>query len=1688
VASSSFPLVHREFEAAVRRVGTSIAVQFGRASLRYDQLNELANRLAWRLRAEGVVQESRVAICLEPGLYTPVAVLGVLKAGGSYLPVDATSPPQRIRQILDDAGVSLSLTKEKLMGYLGLTEEPAFDAEWVDPGLRKADTPNPDLPSAPERIAYILYTSGSSGTPKGVMVSHRSLSYYLRWHRDHLHTQSGETDLPLTSSICFAAGVTQLYTPLLLGRTLHILPAGTVRQPELLFDWYARHPDFGIYCVPTLWSELLAFAKDSAARGLRPVGPKCAFLSGEPVTAALIERSRALWPDIRLWNLYGPTEATANGTAVELLPGRTVSLGTAINGSRIYLVDESMRQVDQGEEGEICISGPGVADGYVNRPELTAARFLDDPFNPASGDRLFRTGDQAKTNERGELIYIGRKDFQVKIRGYRVECGEIEQALSRHPAVRQAVADCRQDRSLEKQLVAWVTFHSVRYAPVWEIREFLAQTAGLPAYMIPERIVVLDSMPSLANGKIDRSMLPSPGSDRPELGYAFVPPATLTERILVRIWEEALGVEGVGANDDFFDLGGYSLKVAAAIARIATELKARVGYGEFFQNASPSRMARLVSESKHDERSVHPQPIGLVFEGAGRCGANQRSLWLLTQRAEDITAYNIQFSLFFDGDLDVDALTAALGEIVGRHDILRSVIKTEMGEPVLRIEDSDNINLETFDLRDLDDASAACEIERYKSTQTRRTFSLNRAPLYRLALLLCSGNRAHLVMTVHHVIFDGVSIGVFCEELLARYRAQTGGAPYRQMRNVIQYVDYLGWLEGHLGASQMDELVAFWREELEGCPAILDFPTDFARPRLQSFNGDREARHLSSSDLERLTAFSRECGVTPFMTMLAVYVVLLHRYTNQDDILVGCPVAGRAHPDLAGLLGFFTNTIVLRTRPDKEWSFRRLLDQVRETCLRAFENQRLPFEGILDATRPRRSVSHPPLFQVMFALHEELFSGPVNERLRMKACEDGNRGAKYDFVLDAHPLEQGMELRLTYNTDLFAPETMQNLLRQFVRLLDEVLEHPDRKLGEYRVLSADESRRILTDWNRTSFDNARDRCLHRLVEDQAARTPDRIALLFEDQAVTYAELNRRANQLAHRLIARGVERETPVGVRLDISPDLIVALLAIMKSGGTYVPLDPYYPRERISYVVEDSGLSLIVSQRGLDDTNARHGAEYLYVDLECASIARESMENPEVEVAPGDLAYVMYTSGSTGKPKGVMVPHLGPCNYVLWMKHRFPLTPDDRVLNKTSANFDISVWEIFLPLISGAQLVLGSRSVLQDVGSLADLIRQQRVTQIQFVPSALRAFVDSAHLASCVSLRRIFSGGEALSVALQEDVFASFGGELHNLYGPTEASVYVCHWECRRGDRRRLVPIGRPVHNSKVYILDEEMRPTAVRMTGELYIGGDPILARGYWNKPDVTAAKFVADPWPSDGKGARLFRTGDLARYDADGNIEFLGRADTQVKVRGYRIELGEIEHNLIRHPQVKHAIVIVREDQADDLRLVAYMLYRDKSGPDEGELRDHLKQKLPDYMIPSTFVELTSIPLLPNNKIDVKALPKPSYRKRLLDHDLERNYSSNHERTLAQIWEELLATTKFGLDDNFFDVGGHSLLMVKLQTMIGERLKIEVSSIDLFQYPTIRSLAGRLSDSGQRGDQILADMAARAQRRTQRMRRRT
>ena len=1220
----AYKLSPRSFKSVVEGIERSadfhaekIAARYGGETINYHELNRRANIVAWRLIDAGARQGDLVALCVAPGIAMPIGVLAIIKAGCAYAPISTRDPPARRAFMVANAGAAILLTDQRPAaraseGLLTLQIDGLVEGKDYNPGISRDG----------DDIAYILHTSGSTGAPKAVMVPHSALTHYLRWHIDELRRDTGQLDLPLSSSICFAAGVTQLFTPLLLGRTLHIFDHDMVRQPERLFGWYVDHPDFGLYCVPTLWGELVRFAEAARLDGRNLISPRAVLLSGEAPREQLVARSFALWPGLRLWNLYGPTEATANATAGEILPGKPITLGRPIADTTILLTDASMAETLKGEIGEICIAGPAVARGYRNLPEQTAERFFVRRDAQGREQRVFRTGDYARSDSSGALVFVGRRDLLVKVRGHRIECGEIEAALLAHPTVAQAAVLCIGE--VDPELAAYVVLKDAALGGD-RIRAHLLQR--LPDYMVPACVIPLDRFPLLANGKIDRNALPKPGRLRPQLSYACAPAADARETALVGVWERALDITGVGVNDDFFDLGGNSLTVTRARALIREELGWTVSFSDFFAHPTPRGIAALAPQTI--VAGLSPVPGA---EAPGRCHANQESLWLLEQTFPGQTAYTMQFVVRLDGILDPAVLLAALDDVLRRHVILRSVIRFEGTAPRLRVADFAAV-LPMVDVGDEDEW-------RLRVSEARDLpFDLANGPLIRFALHRFGATSHRLVVTVHHLVFDGRSIGVFFDELIAAHEARVAGvhSPESSGRG------YAEWVAGCGGDGEADNRGrAFWRAELGDCPQLLDLPTEHPRAAVHSFSGGVVDARIDADLAHRLHQLGRSQRATLFMTMLAAFDLLLYRHSGQLDFAVGVPVANREDPNAARVIGYLANTLAMRCRIVPEGDFRALLAETRRSIVAALEHQSLPFAQVARWLPLERQTSHTPLFQTMFALHETIPARQLASGLIAEAREEINPAAKFDLVLEGHVEADGIALRLIYNSSLFTAAGMERLLGHYLHILEETTSDPTRALDAYPLVPVETIREVTYDWNDTRVSHGEQRGLHRLFERQAAATPDLPAISGGGSRLTYTSLDRRANQVARYLAANGATEGATIGIQMEPGINMVVAMLAILKLGAAYVPLDPAYPAERLNYMIDDSGVAIVLGAAPRSDTPPQGPA---LLSLEADSARIEALADDggvAIDVAPETLAYVIYTSGSSGKPKGVMVPHAG--------------------------------------------------------------------------------------------------------------------------------------------------------------------------------------------------------------------------------------------------------------------------------------------------------------------------------------------------------------------------------------------------------------------------------------------------------------
>ena len=1453
-------------------------------------------------------------------------------------------------------------------------------------------------------------------------------------------------------------GNTVLFPSLATGGVLHVIAQELATDPDGLGAYFARE---GIDCLKIVPSHLSALL--TSARAERVLPRRLLVLGGEASTWELIDKLERLAPGCRIMNHYGPTETTVGVLTYPVEKGARpptpiVPLGRPLPNSRVYVLDAQMSPTPIGVPGEIYIGGAGVARGYFDQPALTKERFVKDPFSTAPGARLYRTGDRARTLPDGTLVFLGRIDLQVKIRGFRIELGEIEATLASYPGVKEAVVLVEEESPGDKRLVGYV----VPVDPALDVaaaRAHLEQR--LPDYMVPSSFVVLPALPLTPNGKIDRRALAA--LERHKEDAATVAPRNPIEEILAAIWADVFGREQVGIHDRFADLGGHSLLAIQIIARARDAFQVQIALRAIFEAPTVASLAERVAAMQLEDEGLAAPPIVAVPRGGELpLSFAQERLWFLDRLEPDTSTYNVPSGLRLRGPVDAGALERALREIIRRHESLRTTFALgASGTPVQVIHDELPFELPIEDLGDVPEAQRGARARVRATAEGGRPFDLSRGPLLRARLLRLAPGDHVLVLTVHHIVSDARAQIVLREELDALYDAFREGKPSPLPELPIQYADYAVWQRRWLSGEVLDKQLAYWKTTLAALPPPLDLPADRPRPPVMGYGGRRRPFPVLAATRNALGDVSRRGGATLFMTLLAAFDVLLQRYTGQHDLVVGTPMTNRTRAETEGLIGFFLNTLVLRTQLADDLTFVELLARVRDACLGAYAHQDMPFERLVGELHPERDLSRTPLFQVMFTVQ----SAP--QRKDTPAAGLSPRGAaldldasKFDLSLGFMDGPSGLRGSIEYRTDLFDAATIDRMAAHLTTLLGAIGASPDARLADLRLLPEEEALTLEVAWNDTRADYPRDVDLVSLFAAQVARAPAAIAVTCESESITYAELDRRGNRLARALHARGVKRGDLVGIALDRGIGMVVGLLGILKAGGAYVPLDPTYPAERLTFMAVDSGLRVLVTEERFEGVAGAHQAERLRLDADAAAIAAESDAPLGEPPHPEALAYVIYTSGSTGRPKGVELPHRAVVNFLYAMRAQPGLAPEDRLLAVTSLSFDIAGLEIWLPLTTGAEVEIATREVAFDGAALRRKLDQGRSTVMQATPSTWRMVVEAGFTGS--SRLKILVGGEALPRDLA-DKLAERAGSVWNMYGPTETTIWSCVHRVYKG---APVLIGRPIANTLVYVLDAARRLAPIGVPGELYLGGDGV-ARGYLGRPELTEQRFVPNPFegiagaPRGGVG-RLYRTGDLCRFRADGALEFLGRVDQQIKLRGHRIELGEIEAVLEEQAGLRQAVVVVREDVPGDPRLVAYLVAGDGTAPAVEALRAAVRTKLPEIMVPSAFVTLDAMPLTPNGKVDRRALPAPAERANLADKTAVGPRDETEFR-LAAIWRGVLGVKTVGVDDSFFDLGGHSILAVRMMAEVEQAFGKRLPLMALFEAQTIAKLAVLVAAGG-------------------------
>jgi amino acid adenylation domain-containing protein len=1706
------------FEEQADRTPDAIALLFGEDRMSYRELDERSNQLAYYLADKDVQKEALVGLCIDRGFPMLIGILGILKAGGAYVPLDPAYPEERLQYMVEDSGCRLVITMEQYRDLLPDSAAVVYmDKGWsvydhyprirfernnmaIGTGVANGKRGTGGIVRA-DSLAYVIYTSGSTGRPKGVLIEHGSVVNLIRHQRHFFGIEdiyqtgkddgSGMTERILQfSNFCFDASVEQIFLALLNGATLVLMPK------ELQLDLYGFEKMLHDQQVTHLHATpgFLDLVNPGIYGGLKRV-----VAGGEACSPLLVQKWRGL---VNFYNKYGPTETTvtavewqapagfgdnsgcqnsvvhgANGQSGDV--GDIVPIGRPVANTRVYIVDKAGGLSGIGIAGELYIGGVQVGRGYLNREQLTVERFVTDQFSAQGGQklnanqlsyagqvlspggRLYRTGDKARWLPDGNLEYLGRLDDQVKIRGYRIELGEIEQVLRQAPGVRQGVILLKEDEQYGKLLIGYVLPVGDFDKPA--IIAWLQQQ--LPEYMVPGILIEIDRVPLTVNGKTDKKrlleLMEAVSAER-----VYEGPRNAMEATMVAIWEELLEESPVGINSNFFELGGHSLLAVRVVAAIRNQLGLELSVVTLFDYPTIAQISAQLELNGNDQllpaigRYEKEGPIPLSF--------SQERLWFI-DKLQGSVQYHMPRIFRLTGSLDIPALEASFREIVNRHEIFRTVIKETDGIGYQQINPAGEWKMTYIRQEEILASGGSVDAYIYNELLSR-PYDLSTDSMLKTILIRTAEDDHTLVVLLHHIAFDGWSLSVMGRELSELYNCFSRGMASSLKELPVQYADYSIWQRKYLTGEGLENLLSYWKQKLTGVEK-LDLPTDFIRPSVQSTRGSTIGFKIDNELKDQLDSLSLQQGVTFFMTVSAVFKVLLHRYTGQEDICIGTPVANRVQGVTESLMGFFVNTLALRDDLSGDPSFGTLLQRVKSTALEAYARQDTPFEKIVEEVAGERNMSHTPLFQVLFVLQNTPEVADLNfSGIEFAPVNFDNTTSKFDLYFNLVEAADGLYISIEYCTDLFRAETIERMFDHFRLLLHSAVKNPAKKISQLEMYAPGEKRQ-LKEFNATEEDFPGETSIVSMFEAQAKNKPMAPAIVFENVAISYAALNEKANHVAGKLIGLGVREDVLVALCAERSIEMIVGVLAILKAGGAYVPVDPEYPKERIELILKDSTAEIVLTTRKCSQVvKGVQGRTILEIDdivRDWVSNKTAGNPNPGISISPESLVYVIYTSGSTGRPKGVELPHRALHNMLQWQdrhmgqerqtgkgRHAGAETTK-RILQFASLNFDVSAQEIFSALCFGHSLHLIEENRRKDMHEVFADINRQQITQL-FVP-----FVVLQNLAEHatrsgeypLSLQEIFTAGEQLKLTDDiKNLVEKTGVRLYNQYGPSEAHVVSCY-EVKESDFRDRVlpPIGQPIANTFIHITGIHGELCGIGIPGQLCIGGVQV-GRGYFNQAELTAEKFIPDLL-SGKDSCGLYCTGDKARWLPDGNIEFMGRIDDQVKIRGYRIELGEVETFIQQAPGIKQAVVMAKADQQGIKRLVAYVV-------SDGELNrtalhDYLKEWLPGYMIPGIIIGIEKIPINANGKADKKRLPEidpsllPSRR-----YEAPRNET---EERVVSIWQELLGIKNIGIYDNFFEIGGHSLLVTRMASAIRKEFELEISVKTFFQLATPESIAG-------------------------------
>jgi amino acid adenylation domain-containing protein len=1689
----SQPLTYNMSESLLSRISLQASKAPGHIALvdrstqwSYEELDRASNQLARFWQAHQVGREDIVAVYGHRSASLVWSLLGILKAGAAFLILDPAYPPERLVNLLQAARpkgwICLEAAGEPPMEVTTFIEATIPAARITLPVHPDSDTslllqqyPADSLDTIiqPHDLAQVTFTSGTTGNPKGILTEHGSLSHFFHWY-ETTFTVGPQDRFSMLSGLAHDPLMRDIFAPLWIGATLYIPDPDEFFQPGMLTDWLKENRISVMHLTPAL-SHLLAVLGSPGEDVPILDSLSYAFFGGDRLKHNDLARLQSLAPQATYVNFYGATETpqamgyhivdlfTPNNVQIaeaDDFSSENIPIGQGIADVQLLVLNAASGQSGIGEIGEICVRTPYLARGYLNDIDLTSERFIQNPFTFDPQDRIYRTGDLGRISLTGSIEFIGRYDNQIKIRGYRVELSEIESALRGYPAISDVVVEPYFD-DINTCLAAYIVLDPEQTIPTSQDIFRYMQTK-VPDYMVPASIAFLESLPLTANGKIDRRALANIAKIEDVEDY--VVPQTANQEILVGIWSDLLNIHAshISIHANFFELGGHSLLATQLLARIRAAFGVELPLRSLFESATIERMAALIEslEQKDNDRSL-PSIPRVSHDGALPLSFAQQRLWLLDQLKFGTQAYTIPAIIRARGKIELAALQQSFDSLIERQEMLRTTFTQMDGQPWQSIAAPFPIRIDTVDLSSIPEEQRDISAHEMIFKEIAKPFDLAQGPLLRVMVYRLASNDHILLITLHHIIADGWSIGILIQDLASFYAAFSSGLPSPRISLPLQYADYAVWQRQWLSEERLQHQLTYWRERLSNAPTALDLPLDHPRPPVQTFAGATYPFQASPRLVQQVAQLSKQAEATVFMTLLAAFSVLLARLANQEDLVIGTPIANRPRSELEGLIGFFSNTLVMRVDATGNPTFLDLLGRVREVCLGAYTHQDVPFEKLVEEIRPERDLSRNPLFQAMFVLQNTPMPSINFPELHFEAVPIDNQTSKFDIMFVLTMTSTGLKGTIEYNTDLYDEKTIARMVQQYTVLLESIVAAPTQNINFLPMLSSSERTKIIDEWNVNEVDYSPEVCLHHLVEEQVERNPGAIAVIYDappsgdrhDEApsLTYEELDRRANQLAHRLVQLGVRPDSIVGICAERSLEMVIGALGVLKAGAAYLPLDPEAPVQRISYILHDAKIVVTLSQERF---RASLPSDMAVVSLDEGDWYNESQERLNVPVSPDNLAYVIYTSGSTGEPKGASIEHRAISNNLLWMQENWPIGPGDHVLQKTPFTFDVSVKEIFWPLLAGAQVVMAQPGGHRDPEYLRQVIARREITVTHFVPSMLQLFLAGKQGAEGEHLRLVMCGAETLPVGLQDQFFQSLSADLLHLYGPTEAAIAVTGLLCERGVKYERVPLGRAMPYCQLYVLDKYLQPVPIGVPGELYIGGFP-LARGYLDRPEETASKFVPNPFGNQ-PGSRLYRTGDLARYRDDGMLEYLGRIDFQIKLRGLRIELGEIEAVIRRHPDVRDAVAVVREDEPGDKRLVCYITPNSEHILAPQELREYLEDRLPAYMIPATFMMIDAMPLNAHGKVDRMALPSPLFERPELDTDFVAPRTETEER-IAAIWREILGIDVVGIQDNFFKLGGHSLMAVQVMSRINTLFHMDLPLRDFFESPTIEGIAG-------------------------------